>query len=70
MWGVGCVGKLTYRSTALTHKSKADEVKRLYEAGLTVRQIAKTLDLSTQGVYWHLERLELPPPSKTEEVAS
>lgn len=56
----------------MTKESKATEVKRLYEAGLSVRQIARTLDLSTQGVYWHLERMELPPPSRSDrqEAAS
>lgn len=56
----------------VTKESKAAEVKRLYEAGLSVRQIARTLDLSTQGVYWHLERMELPPPSRSDrqEAAS
>lgn len=50
-------------------ENRADEVKRLYEAGLTVRQIARTLDMSTQGVYWHLDRLELPSPSQKKEAS-
>lgn len=41
--------------------SKAADVKRLWESGLTVREIAKVLDLSTQGVHWHLKRLGLAP---------
>ena len=56
----------------MAHKSKADEVKRLYEEGLTVIRIANTLQISPQGVYWHLERMGLPVPSqrkkKEEEV--
>lgn len=39
--------------------TKAPEVKKLFEAGLSVREIAKVLDLSTQGVRWHLKRLGL-----------
>ena len=39
--------------------TKAPEVKKLFEAGLSVREIAKVLDLSTQGVHWHLKRLGL-----------
>lgn len=38
-------------------QSKAEEVKRLYESGLSPREIAKVLDMSTQGVHWHLKRL-------------
>lgn len=38
-------------------RGKADEVQKLHLAGLPVRAIAKALDLSTQGVYWHLKRL-------------
>jgi len=56
----------------MTRKSKADEVKRLYEAGLSVVRIANTLQISPQGVYWHLERMGLPVPSqrkKKEKVA-
>jgi DNA-binding CsgD family transcriptional regulator len=39
--------------------TKAPDVKRLFESGLSVREIAKVLDLSTQGVHWHLKRLGL-----------
>ena len=53
------VDKPTIRAN---RKSQSDDVRKLYESGLTVRQIAKVLDLSTQGVYWHLKRLELPTP--------
>lgn len=53
----------------MSTESKADQVKRLYEAELTVRQIARTLDLSTQGVYWHLQRLGLPTPSEKKASA-
>lgn len=38
-------------------KSKSEEIRKLHEAGLSVRKIAQALDLSTQGVYWHLKRL-------------
>lgn len=43
----------------MARESKAKEVKRLHEAGLTPREIARTLDLSVQGVHWHLDRLGL-----------
>lgn len=45
--------------------SKADEVKRLHDAGLTVRQIAQALGLSTQGVWYHLKRLEAKEKAST-----
>jgi len=48
----------------VTNKSKADEVKRLYEAGLSAIRIANALQISPQGVYWHLERMGLPTPSQ------
>lgn len=50
-------------------QSNRSNVRKLYEAGLTVRQIARTLDLSTQRVYQLLEALELPPPSQKEGAA-
>jgi DNA invertase Pin-like site-specific DNA recombinase len=48
----------------VTNESKADEVKRLYEAGFSVVRIANALQISPQGVYWHLERMGLPTPSQ------
>jgi DNA invertase Pin-like site-specific DNA recombinase len=48
----------------VTNKSKADEVKRLYEAGWSAIRIANALQISPQGVYWHLERMGLPTPSQ------
>jgi DNA-binding CsgD family transcriptional regulator len=44
--------------------SKAEEVKRLYEAGWTAIRIANALNISPQGVYWHLRNLDLPNPSE------
>jgi DNA-binding CsgD family transcriptional regulator len=40
---------------ALTEQQQ--EVVRLYKARVSVRQIATVLDVSTQRVYQHLERL-------------
>jgi len=50
--GVRCpdMGKV-----ALTEQQQ--EVRRLYKARVSVRQIALALDISTQRVYQHLERL-------------
>jgi IS30 family transposase len=48
----------------LRTESKADEVKRLYEAGWTVIRIANALNMSPQGVYWHLKRMGLPSPKE------
>ena len=48
----------TLRTEPSPRQSKADEVKRLHKAGLTPRQIASALDLSTQGVWYHLKRFE------------
>jgi len=48
-------------------ESKAPDVKKLADAGLTVRQIARTLDISTQAVYKHLAALGIDPPSKRDE---
>lgn len=57
-------------STLRSNESKEAEVKRLYEAGWSVIRIANALNISPQGVYWHLERLELPPPTQRNEEAS
>ena len=53
----------------MPEETKAPEVKRLFESGLSVREIARVLDLSTQGVHWHLKRLGLKP-AKQESKAS
>jgi len=42
------------------------QVQELYEAGWTVRQIAKELDVSTQRVYQQLKALDLPAPGKAQ----
>lgn len=54
----------------MTNESKADEVKRLYEAGWSAIRIANALNISPQGVYWHLDRMGLPRPSERKEKAS
>jgi DNA-binding CsgD family transcriptional regulator len=41
--------------TALSQQQQ--EVRRLYSAGVSVRQIALVMGVSTQRVYQHLERL-------------
>lgn len=53
----------TIRSTEKP-KSKAEEVQRLYEAGWTAVKIANALNMSPQGVYYHLDKLGLPVPSE------
>lgn len=50
--------------------SKAPDVKKLFEAGLSVREIAKVLDLSTQGVHWHLKRLGLKAERQDKETVA
>lgn len=49
------------------NESKADEVKRLYEAGWSAIRIANALNISPQGVYWHLDRMGLPRPSERKQ---
>lgn len=46
-----------------------EKVRNLIDQGLTVREIARLLDISTQAVYQHLETLQLPAPSKRDEVS-
>lgn len=48
----------------MAEASKRSDVLRLWEAGLSVREIAKVLDLSTQGVRWHLKRMGLTPNNR------
>lgn len=56
--GLRCSVMSTLRPNASKpNASKEEEVKKLHEAGLVVREIARVLDISTQGVYWHLDRL-------------
>lgn len=43
-------------STDLTDRQQA--VKAMVAQGLTIRQIAKALDISTQGVHDHIARIE------------
>lgn len=45
-------------------RGKAEDVKRLWEAGWTAVKIANALDMSPQGVYYHLRKLELPNPTE------
>ena len=51
-------------------ESKTDEVLRLYEAGWSAIRIANALNMSPQGVYWHLDKLGLPTPSQRDEVSA
>lgn len=39
-----------------------ERVRKLYDDGFSVRDIAKLVDISTQRVYQHLEALKLDPP--------
>ena len=48
--------------------SKEAEIVRLYKAGFTVLEIANTLRISPQGVYYHLRKLELPNPGTKEQA--
>ena len=44
--------------------TERQQVKDLYESGRTVRDIARTLNVSTQRVYQQLKNLELTAPTK------
>lgn len=44
--------------------STKDQVQRLLDEGLNVRQIAARLEISTQAVYKHLKTLGIPAPSR------
>lgn len=35
-----------------------ERIRELTEQGMSVRDIAKLLDMSTQGVYWHLRKMD------------
>jgi predicted ArsR family transcriptional regulator len=45
-------------------ESTKDRVRELIGAGLSVREIARALDVSTQAVYLHLKALDIPPPTQ------
>lgn len=47
-------------------ESKAPQVKKLIEAGLSVLEVAHSLRISPQAVYKHLATLGIDPPSKRE----
>jgi DNA-binding NarL/FixJ family response regulator len=51
----------TLDTDTLTQERK--QVLGLYQAGLSVREIAKTLDLSTQRIYQQLKALGLTSPN-------
>ncbi len=44
-----------------TLTAERKNVLALYEAGRTVREIAKALDVSTQRIYQQLKKLDLSP---------
>lgn len=41
-----------------------EQVAELIERGLTVRQVAQLLNVSTQAVYKHLGALGIEPPNR------
>ena len=43
---------------------RRNRIRQLTEAGLTPRQIAKALDISTQAVYQNLHKLGIAPAAK------
>lgn len=45
-----------------------DRVADLIKKGLTVREVADILRVSTQNVYKHLKALGIEPPARTEET--
>jgi len=45
--------------------SKAGKIRDLVEQGRSVLEIAHQLEISPQGVYWHLNRMGLSPKSET-----
>lgn len=51
------VGNVLGMAHKVTLTEQQEEVRRLYKAKVSVRQIATLLDVSTQRVYQHLERL-------------
>ncbi len=44
--------------------TKRHRVEAMTKAGMTVREIANALGLSTQGVRYHLNRLGMKPGNK------
>lgn len=49
--------------------STKERVAQLVEQGLTVREIATILNVSTQAVYKHLKAMDIAPPSARAEQA-
>lgn len=49
-------------SNGLDVSATRRQVSELYDKGLSVRDIAGVIGISTQRVYQHLKALELPPP--------
>jgi DNA invertase Pin-like site-specific DNA recombinase len=51
---------------------KRDRVRELYRDGhgLSVREIAAVMHISTQAVYWHLEAIRTEHETATKDVAS
>ena len=41
-----------------------DRIRQMIDAGMTVREIANALGLSTQGVHYHLKRMDLKPKQR------
>ena len=39
-------------------------VKELYDKGLSAREMAAVLGVSTQAIHYMLKKLEVPPPSR------
>lgn len=50
-------------SSRLDTSHTRQQVADLYDKGLSVRDIAHVVGVSTQRVYQHLKALELPAPS-------
>ena len=53
--GLEFIGMPTFQLTDTS--TTREEIRKLHGAGMTVREIAKRLDLSTQGVHYHLKKL-------------
>lgn len=51
-------------------KTTRQKIEELVAKGLTVRQIADLLRVSTQNVYKHLKALEVDPPTTVQKEAS
>ena len=44
-----------------------DRVPELLNKGLSVREVAAVLNVTTQAVYLHMKSLGIPPPSRRSE---